>query len=62
MKTDDVYVSPTAGGSIGVDSKGGCTVGQNCNWGFATVAVVGVVGAVVVAVYNPPAIVVATLA
>ena len=61
-----MYQSPQASGPMSVGTEispmADCTVANTCNWGFGTIAVLGVVGGVLIAVYNPPAIVVAVIA
>lgn len=59
-----MYESPQLNGPVDVAEPMAdkCYVANECNWGFGTIAVIGVVGGVLIAVYNPPAIVVAVVA
>ncbi|CDZ25003.1 putative membrane protein [[Clostridium] cellulosi] len=62
--SSEVYISPVVAGpspDISNDTNK-CVVGQNCSTGFATIVIVGGGVLVAVAVYCPPAVVVATVA
>lgn len=59
---NEIYVSPLVGGpkpNIGNDK---CIVGQNCSTGFGAIVIIGGGIIVAVAVYCPPAVVVAVAA
>ncbi len=61
---NEIYVSPVVGGpSLDVANGGdGCIVAQNCNLGFGAITIIGGGVVVAVAVYCPPAVLVATFA
>jgi hypothetical protein len=60
---NDIYVSPVVGGpELNAANGSGCTVGQNCSTGFGAIVIIGGAVVVAVAVYCPPAVVVATFA
>lgn len=58
-----LYISPIVGGPVSnaaYDDK--CITGQKCSTGFAAIVIVGGGVLVAVAVYCPPAVLVATVA
>ena len=60
---NDIYVSPVIGGpSLDVANGKGCIIAQNCNLGFGAITIIGGGILIAVAVYCPPAVVVATFA
>lgn len=62
--SSEIYVSPVvAGPALDVSNDTNkCVAGQNCQTGFGAIVIVGGAVLVAVAVYCPPAVVVATFA